>query len=587
MSSVHIKHIFHKKLVLMKTNNPRAFKKEIKRLTLLGRRRNNLRGFTKKDRPIIPAYRRSGKSPTEGRILCQFCWTSITLRAYESTHGETCKRQSGVDDKLTPKQQKILLAVKQPIFETEDEQMEQLLAKWPSVFREVFFDMHLDRLKLTQFCLKEEVARRLVLSHIKDKSGSVTKISRTRSMIRMLYGMLSFFREIRSNSELTIEEAMDYDNWHCHTFDQNVHDIVACCNKVCGRIKKGDEVVFKSENDVMNFSSMMRRVSSILENSMHYMTPEVRRKWHEQAELLRKFIDSDAWKMDTVRVAAKQKAMKHSFNKTLVPPEDLKIFLDVVESHASDASAHLHKAWKERDKVVCKSFAYLVCEALGIAVGTFSYRRLTEPFLMTLRDFETRPNLQEIASHRPLDVQASSAKYISELFVMYSKGKSGTVMSIVKNKWLSTIMLLCDKKFRKFVGVAENNDTIFFTTRKSKLNYPNPSRSQKKFADLCKGLVPNHKILRSINFRASFATNMTKMDLTYAVKHSMCAMLGHTMEVHAAAYEVPQALDGVQVMGFACFASATNTVQDYASKKVEQVLNIKLPAQDKEQEDIE
>jgi hypothetical protein len=239
MSSVHIKHIFHKKLVLMKTNNPRAFKKEIKRLTLLGRRRNNLRGFTKKDRPIIPAYRRSGKSPTEGRILCQFCWTSITLRAYESTHGETCKRQSGVDDKLTPKQQKILLAVKQPIFETEDEQMEQLLAKWPSVFREVFFDMHLDRLKLTQFCLKEEVARRLVLSHIKDKSGSVTKISRTRSMIRMLYGMLSFFREIRSNSELTIEEAMDYDNWHCHTFDQNVHDIVACCNKVCGRIKKG------------------------------------------------------------------------------------------------------------------------------------------------------------------------------------------------------------------------------------------------------------------------------------------------------------------------------------------------------------
>jgi hypothetical protein len=117
---------------------------------------------------------------------------------------------------------------------------------------------------------------------------------------------------------------------------------------------------------------------------------------------------------------------------------------------------------------------------------------------------------------------------------------------------------------------------FFFTTRPSKYQYPNPSRSQKKLADLCEGKVSNHKILRSINFRASFSTNMTKMDVTYAVKTHMCAMLGHSMEVHERAYEIPQALTAVQLMGFACQATATNTVQDYASKKVEQVLNITL-----------
>jgi hypothetical protein len=577
-TAVHANHICRKTLDLLKKENKKALKDEMHRLAKLGRRRNNVRAFTLKDRPIIPAYRPGNKKTTQDRFLCQFCWTPITMRSYETTHGEKCIKISGYDGKLSRKQEKMLLAAKQPIFETEDEELAALLSNEPAVFREIFFDMKIDRLKLAKFCVKEEVARHVVLDHDMDKAGSTTRISRTRSIIRMLHAMISYFREIRGDETLSIREAMQYNCWHQMSVNPNVHDLVSCCAHVCGRInKETGETVFKNENDVMNFSSMMKRVSSVMKFKLHYEDEIVLGKMLSNSTLLKDYLNSDVWKLETVRPAARQKAEKRSFNKTLVPTEDLKYFLELVEKHARSAISELFKAWKKKNLADCKTYAHLVSEALGIAIGTFSYRRLTEPYRITKKDHNDRPDLHELAKTQPKEVQESSAKYIEDYFVIFSPGKSGKVLSIVKTEWLPVIELMLDKKFRQFVGISDRNNKVFFTPRKSKVHHPNASRAQKKFADLCEGHVKNHKILRSINFRATFATNMTKMDVTYAVKHAMCTMLGHSMEVHERSYEIPQALTAVQLMGFACMASATNTVQEYASKKVEHVLNIKLP----------
>jgi hypothetical protein len=576
-TGIHKNHIHMPRLLALK-DNEELLQKELTRLTLLGRRRNNELAFKNEDRPIIPKYRSDGNNTN--KVICQFCYMSVSRRVYNGHHGALCAEKTGKTKTLTEKDCNLLLKAQEPLFRTENEEMELLLADKSPMFREILFHMTKDRLELSRFCIENNLASQIIRNHCRDKEGSSTKISRTRSILRMLYGMVKTFRHYTKNDTLTIEEILCYETWHAMTQNPEVPDIISCCFDLCG--KKEGTGEFRSELDVMNFSSMLRRISHVQEHSVHYPDAAVRATEQSKAKALRDFIDSDIWKVDTVRQAAKQKAKKHSFDKTILRPEDMKCYIATTEDVARKAYKRLVE-FKEADDIEgCKRAVHDLSEALGIAIGAFSCRRLQEPYFMTLEDFKKKPNLEVLCKTQPEEVQLSSQDSILEFFIMASAGKSGQVLTIIKTEWLPAMETLCDPEFRAKLGVDPSNQTIFFTPRDIKNGYPNASRAQKKFAKMCEGKVENVNILRSINLRASFSTFIAQLDVTYTVKKHICAILGHTLEVHDRFYEIPQYLDAVRIMGFALKANATNTIQNYKAKKIEDLLKINLqpPAPD-------
>jgi predicted transcriptional regulator len=575
-SSTHKGHMFHEKYKMMQKDHPEQFNRAVTDLNKQGRLRNNKRALEKKDRNIIPIRRAkaNGKvvssSKTMEYIWCTLCSAAVTKKGFRESHIASCAKNKEL---VVSKEASSVLAKKaSPVFHTEDQQIELLLKDKEGFYKEVLFPINKDRLALTHFALEDKVANALVsrmASGSKSKNSWVPKI---RLWLRLLFNIFQFFVNKYGAECSSVTYFMQYDKWHVNGKDESVPLMIECCHFVCGLNKETHE--FARVNDVMTMSSLLQSTADITLNHLHHEKGD-NVDWCFEATKLQNFLTSETWKLYTVRNAAVQKAKQINYQKVMVDIEDYKFFLNFVESLSREAYTRLRIAYEAKDKpAAVKAYTQLI-KTLPVAIGTFTYRRLTEPFVMKVYEFLLRPDLDDLLrKHAHLLTDGTKAE-IGKVFVIESKGKGFLpVMSIAKKEWEVPMALLADQDFRNYMGVLPSNDRLFATIGTGGRGFMDPSSCQSKLSKMCKPHVSNHTHLRSRHFRSTFATNMGGMNLTYNSKKLLCSMMGHTLAVHELHYNIPQPLNMAAQMGFACHASAEDRIKNMHKMTIEDMVDM-------------
>jgi hypothetical protein len=262
----------------------------------------------------------------------------------------------------------------------------------------------------------------------------------------------------------------------------------------------------------------------------------------------------------------------------MVPTEDYRCYLDNVEDKSFTTYAKLKEVFKVKDFAATNSAHHNLVESLPTAIGAYCYRRVSESFTFKVEEFNKRPDLDEMKETYKEHLNVGQLHELSYHFYFVSMGKgSNRIDSLIKNKFLEMIQLLCDPEYRRFLKIPDENRYIFASTRtRNAMGYPNPSKCQCKFAEQVKDRVPRYKELRSRHFRMTFSTNLGLMNLTYTSKKHLCAVLGHTLEVHERAYNMPQPLQVACTMGFALRASSDDRVRSLKALSIESQLDMHI-----------
>jgi len=560
-------------LVTLKKEDPAEFIAECNKLSHQGRLRNNKRAMEDRDRWIIPARRVNNEKTRENSlVICHCCNKPLSKQANSRNHIKRCVAMTGKNEILSKSETQRMPKLAQPFHETEEEAVRRELKGKNSVFMEVIWGMRKNRLALAHFAVRDKVACHIVERLIIEKYNRPNLLAKARSRLRLLFEILAYFQNI--NSEYSSMMAiMNYDVWHLPHKETKLPNMVMCCHHICG--KRDGEWTFERYNDVMTFSSVLQGVSDVIVNAVHHFGLDYA-IWKDQSDRLKIFLVSDEWKLPTVRKAAQQKSLLIKFTKTLVPSNDFKAYIQNTESIAKKAAQDMIDSWYNKDKKRCIEAHQIVITAVPTAMGAFSYRRVTETFLLEIDHFQSRQNLEDEVQKERKEVQLRTSNFIQKYFVLESRGKGDNpIMTIVKMIWLNVLALLCRSDFRAWIGLPEQNKKIFGSLRSAgKMGTANAARSQHLYANKVAAEVSDPKILRSRNFRCTLGTKSKEMNLTPLALKLMCALLGHTLEVHLKHYEVPQAIELVSLMGFACEANEAGTFGDHRTKSIEEVIEL-------------
>lgn len=568
LTKVHKKHILIADLLVKKGEGKKVFGKECSRLNLQGRLRNNIRAIEKGDRQIVPARRTKNTSlaHTSTMVWCSLCSKLVTKKAYRESHLLVCTKEKEL--KLSKAMVKQLSKKAEPIVEPEEVAINRLLENQELAFKEVLFYMRSDRLALTEFATTDPVARALVSRMASNGRGKNNWVAPIRLRLRLLFDVFKYFKSIYGDRCNSVMDVMRYQLWHATSSEGEYPVLITCCHKICQR--NPEDNTFKKYNEVMNLSGTLQRMADIVVNQIHHSEEEWQ-FWMGQGKSFTDFSTSETWKLYTVRPAARQKATLIHFKKEMVPPEDFKYYLDLVEDLTKDCYLKLLGAWNAKIYHACVAAHQALIEVLPIAIGAFSYRRVSEPFQFKTDDYFQRANMDKLLADHNNIIDPGAITEIMKVFVIETRGKGDNpVLSVVKSFILAMLDLLCDPVYRQFIKIPERNKLIFASLRsRDAMGHQTPSRCQAKFARMCEGYVTNHKYLRSRHFRMTFATNLCAMNLTYNTKKLMCALMGHKLGVHELHYNVPQPLQLAAYMGFACQASADNRIVDMRTSTIE------------------
>lgn len=577
LSYHHFEHKFYKKYKLIQETSLKKYSNECLKLNVQGRLRNNIKALECKDRDVIPARRgKKSQKNMSDHVWCTICKNVVTKKGLKDSHLTKCALSKKLTISSVDHQEITKNAV--AVVEPEAETIKRMLEGRPMVLQEVLFDLRNDRLVLTTFVLDDPVAQALVTRMASVGRGKNTWIAKIRLRLRLLYKVLTYFQTVYGDKCKSVLDMMHYDLWHAPV---KIHSaeypaLVAACYHVCG--KREGANTFESCNDVMAVSSLFQRVADIIINQIHH-SAEMLVVWRTQTKFFGDFMISDAWKDFTVKPAARQKAMDNNFESIQVPHADFKYYLGHVEEKARVAMAALRAAWEKRDRPACIRALAIVIEVLPLAIGTFSYRRTSEPFRFRKRNVLTRPRMAKLLKDHSHVITPGADEEINKFGVVESKGKGDNpVLTVAKNEFLDDMDFLCDMLFRNFVGVDDENDFVFPNLRsKDGMGHAHPSRCQAKYSKQCEGHVSNYKLLRARYFRTTFATNLCGMNLTYNTKKLMCALMGHSLVVHEQYYNVPQPLQMAAYMGYACQASAEGRIRDMARQTLEEQVDKCVP----------
>jgi hypothetical protein len=571
-SKCHEGHIFYQKYKeLMDTNKPQ-FLAECSDLNLKGRGRNNIKAVELGDRPIIPARRsRDSKTHVHKLVWCLICRKPVAKKSYKENHLMSCAKKHYVH--LSPEIKENLTKNVDTVVEDEKVAVARILKTLNPAIRGVLIDMRVDRLALTKFVAQDRVARALLTRMAFCNSSKFQWLQSTRKRLRLLFQILLYFITLAGDKIKEVTNIMVYDVYHANVGPQDLPAIIECCHAVCEK----DELnsTFVKLNEVMTFSSLLQEVCDVIINQLHH--PNNTRDFvKKEARELLAFLESDAWKMFTVRPAARQKNLLVKFQKVLVKPEDFDFYLRFVEDQSRENFASLQDAYAARNKLEARKAHGKLVESLPNAIGTFTYRRVSEPYQFTMADFLKRPNLDALLDDNAAQFSEKAKEQIKKVAVIESRGKGDNpVMSVVKVEWLEPMNVLCNKEFRKFIGLPEENTLVFGKlSSRGSLGHANPSTCQARFAKLCEKDVSNHLHLRTRNFRVTCATRLGGANLTHTTSKLICDLFGHTAAVHAKSYELPQPLKMAAYMGYVCHASADNKVSKLSATTIESQLDM-------------
>lgn len=566
--------MFYKKYKVMKETDPKRFSTEIGLLNIQGRHRNNVRALELRDRKIVPARRGRVHERNNKLVWCTLCRKALTRKAFRETHLTSCTASRTVQ--VNKETQALLAKNAVPVMEPDNVVMQRLLGGKDLNFKEVLYDLRVERVAITKFVLNDEVAEALLTRMASSGRGKANWVTACRLRLKCLFEIYKYFRATCGDSCRNVKEMMRYSVWHATADDGVLPRLVACCHSICG--KDPFTNTFKKYNLVMMMSGVLHQTSDVLENQLHHDEKE-KVKWSKEGERLARFLMSETWRIFTVRVAARQKALMVKFKKVMVKYEDFKFYLSLAEKKARKAFRQLARAWAAKDKAACTKEHKVLVETLPIAIGTFSYRRVSEPYLITLRNYRERPDLKQLGEDHDHLISEGAKQEIDRVMVIESRGKGdNAVLTVVKTEWKEALDLLSSPEFRNFLTIPEENQFLFGLRRaRDSTGHAIPSRCQAAMAVECIGFVENHLDLRSRNFRMTFATNLGGMDLTYHTKKQICALMGHSLPVHERFYNIPQPIQMAAYMGFACHASAENKIKEVHDKTIESLVNLQIP----------
>jgi hypothetical protein len=572
-SKHHKNHPFYEKtLALKKSADENIWKNEIRRLNLQGRLRNNIRALNLKDRPIVPARRVDEshvETHTEKMVLCQLCKQALSRKAFRETHLKSCPGAQNLN--ITKTKTKELAQKAEPLLEPEDATMQRLLEGKDPAFSEILFDLKKDRLAITLFVVNDPVAEALLIRLAKNGQGKHAWVAPARQRLRLPFYILDYFKVRFGESCKTLKDVMSYSQWHLKK--NGTTALIDCCNAICG-YDPGTKMYGKV-NDVMTFSSVVQDCSDIYLNDLHFENPEDLDKATKGAEHLRRYLLSDSWKLYTVRVAARQKALKINFKSILVTPHDYKVYLTHVETIAMAEGIKLMTAYKARDIGACHVAHHKFIEAMPTAIGVFSSRRVSEPFHLTISEFEQRADLTTLARDYERHMTERMKEEVRSVLLIEQRGKGHLpLLTLVKSEYEEVLVTISSIEYRRFLKIPDGNKYVFASIRsRSAMGYADPCRCQTRFAQECEGRVKDPRILRSRHFRMSVSTGLGQLDLTYELKKELCSVLGHSLPVHERSYNMPQALRVAAHMSFAMRAFGDDRLYDMKDKTLESQMN--------------
>lgn len=572
-SKHHREHPFFTRTLALKNNpNEDIWKTEVRRLNLQGRLRNNIRALNLKDRPIVPARRVDEdhvEMHTEKMVLCQLCKQALSRKAFRETHLKSCPGAQKL--KITKTVTKEMAQKAEPLLEPEDVTMQRLLQGKDKAFSELLFDLKKDRLAITLFALRDEVAEAFLIRLAKNGQGKHAWVAQARQRLRLPFYILDYFKVRFGEKCKTLKDVMLYKNWHLK--ENGTTALVDCCNKICG-YDTGTKKYLRV-NDVMTFSSVMQECSDVKQNDLHYEKLEDREESQKEGAYLKQYLTSDSWKLYTVRIAARQKALKINFKSILVSPHDFKVYLTLVEEIAMEESKKLMAAYKGRDRATCFTAHHKFIEAMPIAIGAYSTRRVSEPFHLTISEFEQRADLDQLSKDYDRQMSPMMREEVQSVMLLEQKGKGNLpLLTLIKSHFEEVIQTVCSIDYRKFMRIPDANQYVFASIRsRSALGYADPCRCQARFAKECEGQVKNPDLLRTRHFRMSVSTGLGELDLTYQFKKELCSVLGHSLPVHERSYNMPQALRVAAHMSFAMRSFVEDKLHTMKDKTLESQMN--------------
>jgi len=580
LSKHHKNHPFYERTLALKKNpDEKIWRNEIRRLNLHGRLRNNIRALNLKDRPIVPARRVDEshvETHTEKMVLCQLCKQALSRKAFRETHLKACP--GALNLKITKTNTKELAKTAEPLLEPEDATMQRLLEGKDPAFKAVLFDLKKDRLAITLFVLNDPVAEALLVRLVKNGQGKPAWVASARQRLRMPFYILDYFKVHFGEKCKTLIDVMSYPIWHFKA--KGLTALIECCNAICGY--DTGTLMYKKVNLVMTFSSVVQDCTDIYVHDLHFATPEELDAATKNADFMRRYLVSDSWKLYTVRIAARQKALKINFKSVLVSPHDFKEYLTHVEKIAMVEGTKLLAAYKARDRSACYSAHHRFIEAMPTAIGVFSTRRVSEPFHLTVSEFEQRADLDRLAADYDGHMSPKMKEEAKSVLLIEQKGKGNLpLLTLIKSEYTEMLVTLSSIEYRTFLGIPDANHYLFASVRsRSALGYADPCRCQSRFAQECEGRVKNPRILRSRHFRMSVSTGLGQLNLTYEVKKELCAMLGHSLPVHERSYNMPQSLRVAAHMSFSVRAFADNKLLGMKDKTIESQMNQETDVRD-------
>jgi hypothetical protein len=575
VSKHHKGHILQDDYIKMKKEDPQRFSTEMSKLNKQGRLRHNLRALELKDRKIIPA-RRASKTKAdktklrESLVWCTLCRTVLNKKGLRDTHLKVCSAKKSLQ--LTKDNTLEITRTAELLLEPEAVTMQRLLKDKSLAFQEVLFDLTKDRLAITNFVVNDPVAHALLDRLTINGSGKNFWKTGVRKRLRVLFYTWRYCKAVYGDKVRDVMDMLDYSLWHEPQADGHSF-LINCLYEVCGYDPKTK--TFKLYNDVMTFSSVLKEYSNIIEFQMHHRNPEERLRHMTNGNLLTAYLHSDAWKCYTVRLAARQKAKKLNFKTVMVPVKDYITYLAHAEKLCHETFTKLKDNYQERNRSGCITYHQTLIGVLPTAIGAFSARRVSEPFVFTVEDFVTRPDMDQLRRDYATRMKPGALAETERYIYMTSFGKgSNRVSTIVKVEFLEMLELLTSDDYRDFMEVPPNNRYLFPSLRStSGFGHANPSRWQSKLAVQVKDLVEDHTKMRTRHFRMTFSTTLGGLNLTYKAKKLLCALLGHSLDVHERSYNVPESLQVTATMGFATRMMGEDKLKNMTDQTIEDMLN--------------
>ena len=186
---------------------------------------------------------------------------------------------------------------------------------------------------------------------------------------------------------------------------------------------------------------------------------------------------------------------------------------------------------------------------------------------MTLQNYKDRNNFAESDASFMDQFQQELAQ---EFDSIVSVGKSRKIMSLLKKEWRQYLEVLTDPQIRMEAGVPQSCQYIYgsYSTDKAL----DTRHIQEKIAVACGAKKP--QFLRSRYIRTTFATAIGRLNLSHQALTMLCLLMGHTMGVHLASYDLPTGLNFSLMAGKALTMFSKNQVNAHKGETLEAVLKM-------------